>query len=50
MRWIVEEHAHNFKFWENAKDIIDIALSCGTYESVMKVLEEKFGKDGQRCW
>ena len=49
MRFIVEEHARNFKFCGNAKDIIDIALSCGTYKSVMKVLEEKFGKDGQLC-
>ena len=49
MRWIVEEQAHNFKFWGNAKDIISIAISCGTYESVIKVLEEKFGKDGQLC-
>lgn len=49
MRWIVEDHARNFKFWGNAKDMIDIAILCGAYKSVMKVLEKKFGKDGQLC-
>jgi hypothetical protein len=49
MEYIVEDYAENFKFWGNAKDLIDIAILCGEYKSVMKVLNKKFGKNGKLC-
>jgi hypothetical protein len=49
MEYIVEDYAENFKFWGNAKDLIDIAILCGAYKSVMKVLNKKFGKNGNLC-